>query len=125
MSKPAKWIFGALVLLAVLSVLWLRFRPTQTTRPVARITLDGELVEEIDLAAQVGTRTLVVTGKSGLTNTIVAEPGRIWVEKADCPDQICVHQGVISDGTTPIVCLPNQLIIEIVGGGDGLDAAAG
>jgi hypothetical protein len=125
MSKPAKWIFGALVLLAVLSVLWLCFRPAQTARPVARITLDGELVEEIDLSAQVGTRTLVVTGKSGLTNTIVAEPGRIWVEKADCPDQICVHQGVISDGTTPIVCLPNQLIIEIVGGGDGLDAAAG
>ena len=40
-------------------------------------------------------------------------------------DQICVHQGYISDGSQPIVCLPNRLIIQIQGGGDALDAAAG
>ena len=68
---------------------------------------------------------LTVTGKDGLTNTVLVEPGRIRVERADCPDQICVHQGDISDGSQPIVCLPNRLIIQIQGGGDALDAAAG
>lgn len=36
----------------------------------------------------------------------------------DCPDGICVKTGWV-DGGTPIVCLPNRLIIEVKGG-DGL-----
>ena len=51
--------------------------------------------------------------------------GRIRVESADCPDQVCVDQGWISDGTVPVVCLPNRLVIQIEGGGDGLDSATG
>ena len=61
----------------------------------------------------------------GRTNTITAQPGRIRVESADCPDQVCVDQGWISDGTVPVVCLPNRLVIQIEGGGDGLDSATG
>ena len=53
------------------------------------------------------------------------EPGRIRVSAADCPDQVCVEQGYISDGTVPIVCLPHGLVIEIVGGEEPLDGAAG
>ena len=113
--------------LAVLLALWAILRPAQGPydHPVARITLDGEVVEEIDLAALGEKKTFTLTGSSGLTNTIVAENGTIRVDRADCPDQICVHQGAISDGTVPIVCLPNKLIIEVLGGGDDLDAANG
>ena len=53
------------------------------------------------------------------------EQGRIRVSQADCPDQVCVDQGWIADGTVPIVCLPHKLVIEIVGGGSAFDAAAG
>ena len=38
------------------------------------------------------------------------------MKSADCPDQVCVHQGWISDSTVPIVCLPHQVIIEVTGG---------
>ena len=92
---------------------------------MARITLDGALVREIDLTGVEEPFSFTVEGPAGLTNTILVEPGRIRVSEADCPDQICVHQGFISDGTTPIVCLPNKLIIQITGGGEALDAAAG
>ena len=92
---------------------------------MAAITLDGEVLDEIDLTQVQEPYSFPVTGKDGLTNTVLVEPGRIRVEKADCPDQICVHQGYISDGSQPIVCLPNRLIIQIQGGGDALDAAAG
>ena len=70
-------------------------------------------------------QTFTYEGVGGFTNTIVAEQGRIRVSEAGCPDQVCVNQGWISDGTVPIVCLPNKLIIEISGGGDSLDAATG
>lgn len=125
MNKSAKLILAALVLLAAGSAALLLLRPAGEEHPVARIALDGELVREIDLTGVDKPFFFTVEGPAGLTNTILVEPGRIRVSEADCPDQICVHQGFISDGTTPIVCLPNKLIIQIIGGGEALDAAAG
>lgn len=58
-------------------------------------------------------------------NTVEVQAGRVRVSRADCPDQVCVNQGWISDGTVPIVCLPNQLIVQIEGGGSPLDAQTG
>ena len=81
--------------------------------------------DQIDLSRVEAPYTMTIDGPGGFSNTITVEKGRICVSKAGCPDQICVHQGYISDGTTPIVCLPNKLIIEIIGGGSGLDAATG
>ena len=95
-----------------------------TASPVARITRDGVLLEEIDLAQVEEPYSLTLEDGSG-TNTVLVEPGRIRVSEADCPDQVCVNQGYISDGTVPIVCLPHKLMVEIVGGGGDLDAGAG
>ena len=126
MSRTVKVLIAALAAAVILAGYFL-LRPSPAegeTGTIARIKLDGKVIEEIDLSALTEPKTIVVEGKDGLTNTIIAEKGSIRVEKADCPDQICVRQGAISDGTVPIVCLPNKLIIEIVGGGDGLDGAA-
>lgn len=125
MTKNAKIILALLVLLAAASAAFLLLRPEAAGHPVATVTLNGEVIDEIDLAEVSQPYTFTVEGAGGLTNTILVEPGRIRVEEADCPDQICVHQGFISNGTVPIVCLPNQLIIEISGGGEALDAATG
>ena len=124
MSRSAKGIAALLVLLLAGSAAFLLLRPKGEGQ-VARITLNGKVVEEIDLSRVEQPYTLTLEGPGGFPNTITVEKGRICVSKAGCPDQICVHQGYISDGTTPIVCLPNRLIIEITGGGSGLDAAAG
>lgn len=125
MTKNTKRILAPLVLAVAASVAFLLLNGGEAEHPTARITLDGELVEEIDLTTVQEPYCFTVEGKNGRTNTILVEPGRIRVSEASCPDQICVNQGFIADSTTPIVCLPNKLMIEIVGGGDGLDAAAG
>ena len=125
MNKTAKWLLAALLLAAAASAAFLLLAPGQKDDPVARITLDGELVKEVDLRQVESPYTFILEGKAGLTNTIRVETGKIRVEAASCPDQVCVHQGFISNGTVPIVCLPNQLIIEITGGGTSLDAATG
>lgn len=124
MSRSAKGIAALLVLLLAGSAAFLLLRPKEEGQ-VARITLNGKVVQEIDLSRVEQPYTLTLEGPGGFSNTITVEKGQICVSKAGCPDQICVHQGYISDGTTPIVCLPNRLIIEITGGGSGLDAAAG
>ena len=124
MNRNAKVILLLLVLVGTACAAFVLLRPAGTG-VVARITLDGELVEEIDLSAVTEPYTFTLEGPGGFTNTIQVEHGRIRVLEAGCPDQVCVNQGYISDGTVPIVCLPNRLVIEIVGGGDSLDAAAG
>lgn len=124
MSKNAKIILILLLAAAVLSAGVIFMQKKQPVSPMARITLDGELLEEIRLDQVEKAYSFVVEDEFG-SNTILVEPGRIRVSQADCPDQVCVNQGFISDGTVPIVCLPHKLIIEIVGGGSDLDAAAG
>ena len=82
---------------------------------MAEITVEGMVVRTIDLSQVTQEETFVVDGPNG-TNTVEVAPGQIRVVAADWPDQGCVHQGWISDGTAPIVCLPNQLGITIRGG---------
>ena len=82
------------------------------------------VVEEIDLDRVSEPYSLPLEDGSG-RNTLWVERGRICVSEADCPDQICVNQGWISNGAVPIICLPHRLMIEIVDGGGGLDGAAG
>lgn len=106
------------------SAAWLLLRDGDTDAPTARILRDGVLLEEIDLDQVDEPRSLVLEDESG-SNTVQVERGRIRISAADCPDQICVNQGWISDSTVPIVCLPHKLMIEIVSGGGGLDGAAG
>ena len=49
------------------------------------------------------------------TNYIVAEKGRIRFSSSNCPDEVCVHKGWISRSGQTIVCLPNGVIIKIIG----------
>lgn len=128
MNKSAKLILAALLLaVAACAAVLLLMPQEEPDHPVARITLNGTLVGEIDLTLDAAAlpHPFTYEGPGGFTNTVEFEPGRVRVSEAGCPDQVCVNQGWISDGTTPIVCLPNKLIIEIVGGGDSLDAATG
>ena len=102
----------------------LLFQGPKARAPVARITRDGVLLEEIDLDRVAEPRSFTLEDGSG-TNTVQVERGRIRISAADCPDQVCVKQGWISGGAVPIICLPHRLTIEIVDGGGDLDGAAG
>jgi len=54
-------------------------------------------------------------------NIIHIENGSVWIEEANCLNQVCVkHSGIEKIGET-IVCLPHKLIIEIKGDKKSLD----
>ena len=46
-------------------------------------------------------------------NTIVIDNGQVYMEDADCPDQVCVHHKPISKSGETIICLPNQVFVEV------------
>ena len=106
------------------SAAYLLLRRESVPAPVARITRDGALLEEIDLDKVDKPYSFTLEDGRG-SNTVQVDRGRIRIAEADCPDQVCVNQGWISNGTVPIICLPHRLMIEIVDGGGGLDGAAG
>ncbi len=91
---------------------------TPGARTVARITVDGRVVREIDLTAVTAEASFTVQTPGGV-NTVTVRPGGICVSEADCPDHVCVKQGWLEGGAVPIVCLPHRLVISLVSGGDG------
>ena len=106
------------------SAAYLLLQRESVPAPVARITRDGALLEEIDLDKVDKPYSFTLEDGRG-SNTVQVDQGRIRIAEADCPDQICVNQGWISNGAVPIICLPHRLMIAIVDGGGGLDGAAG
>lgn len=64
---------------------------------------------------------LPISSKLG-NNTIKIENSVCWMKSSDCENQICVNTGKISKIGDMIVCLPHELMVQIVA--DPKDAAA-
>lgn len=112
-----------LILLFSLAILfWQRSTASHVTRPIAYIYSSGELVRTIDLSLIQESNQFTVSSASGGKNIIEVRPGAIGILSADCPDKLCVHQGFLSEPLFPLVCLPNQLVIEIRDGSDTPDS---
>ena len=112
-----RWIavFAALLVCCVLSIILIKNIGGHT----AVIYKDGKEIARVDLSRVTQSYTIPLDG-----NVILVEPGSIRMQSADCPDQICVHQGALHD-TGRIVCLPNRVLIEMQHTKDAPDAKAG
>jgi hypothetical protein len=71
-----------------------------------------------------GTDTLKIRGPIGET-TVLIEDGRARVLSAPCRQQICVRAGSISRSGEMIVCVPNEIIVSVAGGGGERPASGG
>ena len=126
MNRRTAVLAGALALAVLLCAGVLLWQNTHAQAGVtAQIYQYGELIEEIPLDQVDEPYTIPLEGEDGAENVIEVEPGRIRVQSANCPDQVCVRQGWISDSSVPVVCLPHQVVIQIMGGEGDADAAAG
>jgi len=48
-------------------------------------------------------------------NIVVIEDNEASILESDCRDQVCVKEGTIDSPGEMIVCLPNKLVVQIVG----------
>lgn len=53
--------------------------------------------------------------KVGDTNVCEIKDKKVSMISADCPDQLCIHQRTIQLQGETIVCLPNKVVLEIMG----------
>ena len=54
---------------------------------------------------------------------VVCQDGYVWVEDSCCPNKLCVKTGKVRTPGQVIVCVPNEVVVRIVGGSD-VDAVA-
>lgn len=86
-------------------------------RLYAEIWQDGELVERIALTDQLE-RTVSLDGH----NMIVLSGKTARMQRADCRDQVCVRSGTLTRAGQAAVCLPNRVVVKIVGEKSEIDA---
>lgn len=84
----------------------------QTPAIRAEVTIDGTIVEVLDLSKD---QEVTIQGARGGTNHLIIQNGEIWCSEASCPDSVCIHQGKQSQDGSLIVCLPNLMIVQIIG----------
>lgn len=75
--------------------------------------IDGEIIFE-ELLPVDSKKTIPLETEHGI-NIIEIDGYEVNIIEADCPDQLCVYQSIISKPGQILVCLPNHLTIEIVG----------
>lgn len=115
MKKWDKIIIAGLLVISFLPYLLFKvFLGGNADSVYAYITVDGEFYKEIPLTGQMSAKEYVIHSSHG-SNTIVVENESITVVEADCSDHICEQFGTISKPGEVIVCLPNQVYIEVKG----------
>ena len=121
MNKAAKWIALGLALAVAGSAAWIVLGRDDAADPHVVIEVDGAVYADYDMDEVKG--IIPISTEGGGENRLWVQEDLVYMESANCPDQTCVKQGIIRDGTVPIVCLPHKVIVRIVGGESGLDAA--
>ena len=66
-------------------------------------------------------QTIEIQQKNHL-NKITIKDGTVQMTYSDCHNQVCVKDGKVRMANQSIVCLPNKVMVEIVGGEGELDA---
>ena len=85
---------------------------------IVRITINNEVYGQYDLHKN---QTINIHDE----NIIVIQDNEVYMKEANCPDKLCVNQGNIDISGESIICLPHQLVVEIVSDDDkGVDGIA-
>ena len=123
MNKASKLILAALALTVMASAAWIVFRDQTANDPQVIVEVDGEVYCRYDMDEVDG--IIPISTPNGGENRLYVQEDLVFMDSANCPDKLCVKQGVIRDSTVPIVCLPNKVIVRIEGRDSDLDAATG
>jgi len=121
LNKGAKLILAALVLAVAASGAWIVLGDRNADDPRVIVEVDGEVYCAYDMDEVDG--IIPISTPNGGENRLYVQDDLVFMDSANCPDKLCVKQGVIRDSTVPIVCLPNKVVVRIEGRDSGLDAS--
>ncbi|MBR3587970.1 MAG: NusG domain II-containing protein [Clostridia bacterium] len=83
---------------------------------VAEVYYDGKIVETVNLTEKEEKK--IITGENDSV-VVVAEDGKIYFEKSDCPDKVCIKSGELHQNGDFASCLPEKVVIKVSGAKKG------
>ena len=107
-SKQEKVFLLAIVIVTIIITV-VKFLPAKQGS-VVEIRVSGIVTETYPLNEN---NTIYVDGAHGGKNIVVIKDGKVSVRDASCPDHICIRQGEISKVNETIICMPNQVVVEV------------
>ncbi len=110
--KKREGILIGIILAAALAGFLIIVSAGHKTGSTAVISVNGEEYGRYALNQE----TRIVLDTDWGHNVLTVSGKGIYMEEADCPDQICVRQGEISMELETIVCLPHRIVVEISSG---------
>lgn len=115
-----RWIMVFVAVIAAMAGLYIFLTHGHANGDIAEIYSEEKLVRTVDLSTAEDEVFTVCAGSGG-ENIIEIKDGSIRVTKASCADGICVRHGPLADSGTPIICLPNRLVIRWKNGAGQVD----
>lgn len=94
-------------LISLIASLVMIYKPHSQT---VQIIQDGKILYIIDLEKSEDTTIEIEYQNS--KNIIQIQNHQISILDAECPDKTCVKMGELKSNATPIICLPNKLVIQ-------------
>ena len=112
LTRYDRFLIVGLVAIALLSLLVIRYRARGVDTVVVQV--DGKKVFRAPLTDDAH---LSADGPLGKTHIEIKE-GRVRVIDSPCRRKTCVHTGWIDKAYQTIVCMPNRVVIHLIGGDD-------
>lgn len=114
--KGIKLLKGDIIIIALIAFLAIGILiltlPKTYDNNVLEIYVNGELVESVELSENT---YQIIEIDEFVQNTIEIDGTSVRVIDSTCYDHICENTGSISKSGEVIVCMPNKLLLKIVG----------
>lgn len=114
MTKADKLLIVIVILLSIISLGYINNQGFSDEDKYVSIQYNGKEIKKVIFDKQIVGTTIPIDTELGY-NLIEIGDEEVRVLEADCPDQIDVEQGWISNIGETLICLPHRLVVEIKG----------
>lgn len=114
MTKADKLLIVIVILLSLASLIYINRQGFSDGDKYVSIQYNGKEIKKVIFDKKIIGTTIPIKTELGY-NLIEIGDEKVRVLEADCPDQIDVKQGWISNVGETLICLPHRLVVEIKG----------
>ena len=108
-------IYILLGLFALVGFIGMKSMATMGGRRTVVVLLDGREIERVPISSNMEAREIYIDAGYGNYNILNITDEGAKIVKASCSDGLCMRQGRIDNPGQSIVCLPNKVVVKILG----------